>query len=89
MSVGLYEHVMDVHAHEVSSVVYLEAIMVTLQRSSSFIVTPGFKEQTRLAICVPRKSTHTTTEAIISKTMLYSGSIIIINTYIRESQNNN
>jgi len=46
---------------------------------------PVLKNKTRLAICVPRKSTHTTTEAIISKTMLYSGNILIINTYIRES----
>jgi len=38
MSVGLYEHVMDEHAHEVSSVAYLEAIMVTLQRSLSFLL---------------------------------------------------
>jgi len=30
MSVGLYEHVMDEHAHEVSSVAYLETIMVKL-----------------------------------------------------------
>jgi hypothetical protein len=34
-------------------------------------VTPSFKEQTRLAICVPTKSTHTTTEYIVSETMLY------------------
>ena len=38
MSVGLYEHVMDEHAHEVYSIVYLEAIMVTLQRSSLFLL---------------------------------------------------
>ena len=44
---------------------------------------PVSRNKTRLAICVPRKSTHTTTEAIVSKTMLYSGSILIINTYIR------
>ena len=25
-------------------------------------ITPGFKNKTRFAICVPRKSTHTTTE---------------------------
>jgi len=47
------------------------------------------KNKTRLAICVPRKSTHTTTEAIVSKTMLYSRNILIINTYIRESWNGN
>jgi len=46
---------------------------------------PVLKNKIRLAIYVPRKSTHTTTEAIISKTMLYSGNILIINTYIRES----
>jgi len=38
MSVGLYEHVMDEHAHEVSFIAYLEAFMVTLQRSSSFLL---------------------------------------------------
>jgi len=47
------------------------------------------KNKTRLAICVPRKSTHTTTEAIISETMLYSGNILIIDTYIRVSRNGN
>jgi len=47
------------------------------------------KNKTRLAICVPRKSTHTRTEAIVSKTMLYSENILIINTYIRVSRNGN
>ena len=36
MSMGLYEHVMDEHAHEVSSIAYLKAITMTLQRSSLF-----------------------------------------------------
>jgi len=34
---GLYEHAMDEHAHEVSSVTYLEAITMTLQKSSLFL----------------------------------------------------
>ena len=38
MNMGLYEHVMDEHAHEVSSIAYLEAIMITLQRSSLFLL---------------------------------------------------
>jgi len=38
MNKGLYEHVMDEHAHEVSSIAYLEAVMMTLQRSSLFLV---------------------------------------------------
>jgi hypothetical protein len=35
---GLYEHIMDEHAHEVSSVACLEAITITLQRSSWFLL---------------------------------------------------
>jgi len=50
---------------------------------------PVLKKKTRLAICVPRKSTHTTTEAIVSETMFYSGNILKINTYIRVLQNDN
>jgi len=50
---------------------------------------PVLKNKTRLAIFVPRKSTHTTTEAIISETMFYSGNILIINTYIKVSRNGN
>ena len=38
MSMGLYEHVMDEHAHEVSSIAYLEAITMMLQRSSMFLL---------------------------------------------------
>ena len=38
MNMGLYEHIMDEHAHEVSSIAYLEAIMMTLQRSSLFLL---------------------------------------------------
>ena len=38
MSVGLYEHVMDEHVHEVSSIAYLEAITMSLQRSSLFLL---------------------------------------------------
>jgi len=38
MNIGLYEHVMDEHAHEVSSIVYLKAITMTLQRSSLFLL---------------------------------------------------
>ena len=38
MSMGLYEHVMAEHAHEVSSVACLEAITMTLQRSSWFLL---------------------------------------------------
>jgi hypothetical protein len=38
MSMGLYKHVMAEHAHEVFSVVYLEAIIITLQRSSLFLL---------------------------------------------------
>ena len=35
---GLYEHVMDEHTHEVSFVTYIEAITITLQRSSLFLL---------------------------------------------------
>ena len=52
---------------------------------SAVLSHPVSKNKTWLVICVPRKSTHTTTEAIISKIMLYSGNILINNTYIRES----
>jgi len=38
MSMGLYEHVMDEHAHEVSSLAYLEAITMTLKRISQFLL---------------------------------------------------
>jgi len=38
MNMGLYEHVMDEHAHEVYSIAYLEAITKTLQRSSLFLL---------------------------------------------------
>jgi len=38
MNMGLYEHVMDEHAHEVSSIAYLEAVTMTLQRSSLFLL---------------------------------------------------
>ena len=38
MSMGLYEHAMDEHAHKVFSVANLEAITMTLQRSSLFLV---------------------------------------------------
>ena len=38
MNISLYERVMDEHTHEVSSVAYLEAIMMTLQRSSLFLL---------------------------------------------------
>jgi len=34
----LYEHVMDEHVHEVSSIAYLEAITMTLQRSLLFLL---------------------------------------------------
>jgi len=34
----LYEHVMDEHAHKVSFVAYLEAIRMTLKRSSLFLL---------------------------------------------------
>jgi len=47
---------------------------------------PILKNNTRLAVCVLRKSTHTTTEETISETMLYSVNIFVINTYIRVSQ---
>ena len=50
---------------------------------------PVLKNKTKLAICVPRKSTHTATEAIISETMLYSENILIINSYIRVSRKGN
>jgi hypothetical protein len=38
MNVGLYEHIMNKHTHEVSSVAYLKAITVTLQRSLLFLL---------------------------------------------------
>jgi len=38
MSMGLYEHVMDEHAHKVSYIAYLEAITMMLQRSSLFLL---------------------------------------------------
>jgi len=40
MSMGLYEHVMAEHAHKVCFVAYLEAITMTLQRSSWFLLLP-------------------------------------------------
>jgi len=44
MNMGLYEHVMDKHAHEVSSISYLEAIMMMLQRSSLFLLHDNIRK---------------------------------------------
>ena len=47
-------------------------------------ITSGFKNKIRLAICVPIKSTHTTTEQRILETMLLDNVYIAILTLTSE-----